>query len=127
MSIRVALNHTTRYHFDRSVGLSPHEVRLRPAPHCRSRIHSYSLKVTPAKHYINWQQDPYGNYLARLVFPERATELAVVVDMVVDMTVINPFDFFVETYAEKFPFAYPPQLARELSPFLEPEDRKSVV
>lgn len=121
MSIRVALNHTTRYRFDRSVGLSPHEVRLRPAPHCRSRIHSYSLKVTPAKHYINWQQDPYGNYLARLVFPERATELAVVVDMVVDMTVINPFDFFVETYAEKFPFAYPPQLARELSPFLEPE------
>ena len=121
MSIRVALNHTTRYRFDRPVCLAPHEVRLRPAPHCRTRIHSYSLKVTPANHFINWQQDPYGNYLARLVFPERATELAVVVDMVVDMTVINPFDFFVETYAEKFPFAYPSQLARELSPFLEPE------
>jgi uncharacterized protein (DUF2126 family)/transglutaminase-like putative cysteine protease len=121
MSIRVALNHTTRYHFDRPVGLSPHEVRLRPAPHCRTRIHSYSLKVQPANHFLNWQQDPYGNYVARLVFQGRSTELEVVADLVADMTVINPFDFFVETYAEKFPFAYPPQLARELSPFLEPE------
>lgn len=121
MSIRVALNHTTQYRFDRPVFLSPHEVRLRPAPHCRTPILSYSLKVHPAKHFINWQQDPYGNYLARLVFLEQARELAVTVDLVADMTVINPFDFFVETYAEKFPFAYPPQLARELSPFLEPD------
>ena len=118
MSIRVALNHTTRYRFDRPVSLSPHEVRLRPAPHCRTRIHSYSLKVQPANHFINWQQDPYGNYVARLVFQERSTELEVVVDLVADMTVINPFDFFVETYAETFPFTYPPQLATELRPFL---------
>ena len=73
MSIRVALNYTTRYRFDRPVGLSPHEVRLRTAPHCRTRIHSYSLKVQPANHFINWQQDPYGNYVARLVFQERST------------------------------------------------------
>ncbi|MGH7236667.1 MAG: DUF2126 domain-containing protein [Nitrospiraceae bacterium] len=118
MSIRVALTHRTHYRFDRPVSLAPHEVRLRPAPHCRTRIHSYSLKVQPANHFINWQQDPYGNYVARLVFPERATDLEVVVDLVADMTVINPFDFFVETYAEGFPFVYPPQLAKELAPFL---------
>jgi uncharacterized protein (DUF2126 family)/transglutaminase-like putative cysteine protease len=123
MSIRVALNHRTSYRFDRPVSLSPHEVRLRPAPHCRTRIHSYSLKVQPAEHFINWQQDPYGNYLARLVFPEKATELEFVVDVVADMTVINPFDFFVESYAERFPFAYPPDLAKELAPFLEAEPR----
>jgi transglutaminase-like putative cysteine protease len=121
MAIRVALNHRTHYRFDRPVSLSPHEVRLRPAPHCSTRIHSYSLKVQPANHFINWQQDPYGNYLARLVFLEKATDLAVLVDLVADMTIINPFDFFVETYAEKFPFAYSTQLATELSPFLEPE------
>ena len=95
MSIRVALNHTTRYHFDRPVALSPHEVRLRPAPHCRTRIHSYSLKVQPANHFLNWQQDPSGNYVARLVFQARSTELEVVPDLVADMTVIYPFDFFV--------------------------------
>lgn len=121
MSIRVALNHKTHYRFDRPVGLSPHEVRLRPAPHCRTRIHGYSLKVRPANHYINWQQDPYGNYLARLVFPEKTTELEVVVDIVADMTVINPFDFFVEPSAERFPFNYAPQLAKELVSFLEVE------
>ncbi len=123
MSIHVALTHRTHYRFDRPVSLSPHEIRLRPAPHCRTRIQSYSLKVQPAGHFINWQQDPYGNYVARLVFPERATELLFVVDLVAEMTVINPFDFFVESYAERFPFAYPPDLAKELAPFLEAEPR----
>jgi len=121
MSIRVALNHVTHYRFDRPVGLTPHEIRLRPAAHCRTPVLSYSLRVTPAKHFINWQQDPYGNWLARIVFLDRTTEMKVEVDLVADMTVINPFDFFVEKTAEKFPFAYSDQLARELIPFLEQE------
>jgi len=121
MSIRVALNHVTHYRFDRPVGLTPHEIRLRPAAHCRTPVLSYSLRVTPAKHFINWQQDPYGNWLARIVFPDRAAEMKVEVDLVADMTVINPFDFFVEKSADKFPFAYSEQLARELIPFLEQE------
>jgi len=121
MSIRVALNHRTHYTFDRSVGLSPHEVRLRPAPHCRTPILSYSLTILPAKHFVHWQQDAYGNYVARLVFPEKSSELCVEVDLVADMTVINPFDFFVESYAESFPFAYPALLQQELKPYLDPE------
>jgi len=121
MTIRVALHHRTRYAFDRLVGLSPHEIRLRPAPHCRTPIHSYSLRVLPEKHFINWQQDAYGNYIARLVFPEKARALEIAVDLVADMTVINPFDFFVEHWAERYPFAYPPQLAAELAPYLERE------
>ncbi|MGA7748924.1 MAG: transglutaminase N-terminal domain-containing protein, partial [Gallionella sp.] len=84
MTIRVALSHKTRYQFDRPVGISPHEVRLRPAAHCRTPILSYSMKVLPARHFINWQQDPYGNHIARLVFPEPSTELEVVVDLVAD-------------------------------------------
>jgi uncharacterized protein (DUF2126 family)/transglutaminase-like putative cysteine protease len=118
MTIRVALHHLTRYSFDRKVALSPHEVRLRPAPHCRTPIHSYSLQVKPAGHFINWQQDAYGNYIARLVFPEPANELEIVVDVVADMTVINPFDFFVEAWAEQYPFQYPEQMATELAPYL---------
>ena len=121
MTIRVALNHKTHYRFDRLIGIAPHEIRLRPAPHCRTPILSYSLRVTPEKHFINWQQDAYGNYIARLVFPDKARELSVTVDLVADMTVINPFDFFVEPYAEQFPFAYPDQLAAELAPYLEKE------
>ena len=121
MTIRVALHHRTRYAFDRPVSLSPHEVRLRPAPHCRTPIHSYSLRVEPETHFINWQQDAYGNYIARLVFPEKAQALSVTVDLVADMTVINPFDFFVEHWAEHFPFDYPAQLATELAPYREKE------
>ncbi len=121
MTIRVALHHKTHYTFDRAVNLSPHEVRLRPAAHCRTPIESYSLTVKPAKHFINWQQDPYGNWLARLVFPEPATELSIEIDLVADMTVINPFDFFVEAYAEKFPFAYTADNRRELTAYLECE------
>ena len=119
MTIRVALHHQTRYIFDRLVNLSPHEVRLRPAAHCRTPIESYSLTVKPEKHFINWQQDPYGNWLARLVFPEKATELCITVDLVAEMTVINPFDFFIEQYAESFPFAYTPDNQRELTAYLE--------
>ncbi|NHN37006.1 transglutaminase family protein [Pseudomaricurvus alcaniphilus] len=119
MTIRVALNHNTYYKFDRLVNLSPHTVRLRPAPHSRTPIHSYSLKVEPANHFINWQQDAYGNFLARLVFPEKTDKFSVEVEVQADMTVINPFDFFLEDYAQKFPFKYPKQLRKELGPYLE--------
>lgn len=119
MTIRVALHHKTHYIFDRPVSLSPHEVRLRPAAHARTPIESYSLKVRPEKHFLNWQQDPYGNWLARLVFPDKTTELCIEVDLVADMTVVNPFDFFMEAYAEKFPFTYTHDNKRELAAYLE--------
>jgi len=118
MAIRVALHHQTTYEFDRLINVSPHEVRLRPAAHARTPILAYSLTVEPEKHFINWQQDPYGNYIARYVFPEKIQSLVFTVDLVADMTVINPFDFFVEKYAEKYPFNYTQQQAFELSPYL---------
>jgi uncharacterized protein (DUF2126 family)/transglutaminase-like putative cysteine protease len=119
MGIRVALNHKTCYKYPKPVWLSPHIVRLRPAPHCRTTISSYSLKVTPSEHFINWQQDPYSNRLARLIFPQKATEFSVVVDLVAELTVSNPFDFFLEKYADEFPFTYEPALLRELGPYLQ--------
>ena len=118
MTIKVALEHRTTYRFDRPVALGPHIVRLRPAPHARTPVTAYSLRVSPAEHFLNWQQDPYGNYLARLVFPERTTELDVTVDLIADLTVVNPFDFFLEEYAERFPFGYDEALRADLAPYL---------
>ena len=121
MAIQIALNHKTQYRYDRRVTLGPQVVRLRPAPHCRTPILSYSLKIHPQGHFLNWQQDPQANYLARLVFPEPATEFLVEVDLIAEMATFNPFDFFLEPHAEKFPFTYNAQSARELRPFLETE------
>jgi len=118
VSIHVALNHVTHYRYDRPVALGPQIVRLRPAPHCRTRILSYSLKVAPAKHFINWQQDPESNYLGRFVFPDKATELRIEVDLVAEMAVLNPFDFFLEPYAETYPFGYQGADKRDLAPYL---------
>jgi uncharacterized protein (DUF2126 family) len=118
MSIHAALNHVTHYRYDRPIQLGPQVVRLRPAPHSRSKVVSYSLRVEPAQHFINWQQDPFSNYQARLVFPDKTTEFKVTVDLVVEMAVYNPFDFFLEPHAEKFPFEYEPELAQELVPYL---------
>ncbi len=118
MSIHVALSHITHYKYDRLVKLGPQVIRLRPAPHSRTRVLSYSLRVEPAKHFINWQQDPFANYQARLVFPEPTREFKVTVDMVVEMAVFNPFDFFLEPAAEEFPFAYNALQTRELAPYL---------
>jgi uncharacterized protein (DUF2126 family)/transglutaminase-like putative cysteine protease len=118
VAIHVALHHVTDYQFDRLVSMSPHVVRLRPAPHCRTPILSYSLKVEPADHFINWHQDPFANYNARLVFPERAQRLKISVELVAEMSVFNPFDFFLEPNAEIFPFTYAPELHHELAPYL---------
>jgi uncharacterized protein (DUF2126 family) len=117
MSIHVALNHVTHYRYDRPVNLGPQVVRLRPAPHSRTRILSYSMRVTPATHFINWQQDPQSNYLARLVFPDKTTSFRIEIDLVAEMSVLNPFDFFLEPAAEHFPFEYDPALAHELEPY----------
>ncbi len=119
MSIKVAISHKTKYLFDRSVSLSPHVFRLRPAPHSRTPIEGYSFKISPKNHFINWQQDPFGNYQARVVFPEKTTELSIEVEVIARLQVINPFDFFVEEYAAKFPFKYDEMLSKELIPYLE--------
>ena len=119
MTIRVAIHHITEYKFDRGIEVYPHVLRLRPAPHSRTKIHSYSLKVLPGDHYLNWQQDPFGNFLARLVFPNKCRELKFEVEVIADMTVVNPFDFFIEDYAENFPFDYTEQSKNELVSYLE--------
>jgi uncharacterized protein (DUF2126 family)/transglutaminase-like putative cysteine protease len=117
--LRVALTHRTEYRYPQPVSLAPHIIRLRPAPHCRTPILSYSLRLTPTSHYLNWQQDPYSNYLARIVFLEPTTIFRVEVDLVAALTVINPFDFFIDPQAETFPFTYEPLLSTELTPYLE--------
>ncbi|MEM8784611.1 MAG: transglutaminase family protein [Pseudomonadota bacterium] len=119
MTIRVALHHRTEYHYDRPIQLNPHIVRLRPAPHARTPIVSYSQTVKPAQHFVNWQQDPFGNYLARLVFPEKADVLSVTIDLVVDLVAVNPFDFFLEENAFHAPFSYLPDERADLAPYLE--------
>ncbi|WP_312263218.1 transglutaminase family protein [Candidatus Igneacidithiobacillus taiwanensis] len=121
MAIQVVLSHITEYRFDRRVRLAPHLVRLRPAPHCRTPILAYSLKVEPEPHFLHWQQDPFANYLVRLTFPEPARHLRIAVELIAEMVAINPFDFFLEEAAERFPFAYDDEVLPSLQPYLECE------
>ena len=125
MGIKVALEHRTSYEFDQLVEIYPHVVRLRPAPHSRTPIEAFSLQVEPAEHFLNWQQDAFGNFMARLVFPERTRSLSITVGLIADMESINPLDFFVEDYAEYFGFAYTPELAADLESYLRPVDEMS--
>jgi uncharacterized protein (DUF2126 family)/transglutaminase-like putative cysteine protease len=117
--MKIALEHRTTYRFDRPIAIGPHVIRLRPAPHSRTPIEAYSLTISPADHFINWQQDPFGNHLARAVFPNKSSELDITVGLVADMRAINPFDFFIEDDAATYPFSYPAELAADLKPYLD--------
>ena len=117
MSIQVALNHRTRYRYDKAVSVGPQVIQLRPAPHCRTPILSYSLHVTPARHFLNWQLDVHNNHLARVLFPNKTNEFVVEVDLFVELSPFNPFDFFLEPGVEDYPFEYAPDLAKDLEPY----------
>ncbi|MCB0639742.1 MAG: transglutaminase family protein, partial [Lewinella sp.] len=119
MSIHVALHHCTHYKFDRPVSLTPHIIRLRPAPHARTPIEAYTMQIKPENHFLNWQQDAFGNYQARVVFPEKTDELLIEVELIANLSVINPFDFFLEEGVREYPFEYSPRLRKELEPYLE--------
>ena len=123
MSIITALHHVTHYRYDKSVALGMQTIRLRPAPHVRANIQSYSLNIEPKDHFINWQQDPFGNFLAKVVFPDKITEFKIEVDLLTEIRVFNPFDFFLEEYAEYFPFKYEQSLKEELAPYLEVKEQ----
>ncbi|MDY7024189.1 MAG: transglutaminase N-terminal domain-containing protein, partial [Cyanobacteriota bacterium] len=119
MSVKVSLNHRTNYQYNRPILLGPQTIRLRPAPHCRTPIQSYSLQIHPQNHTITWHQDLYGNFLARINFPQPTDIFKIEVNLIADLQPFNPFDFLIENYAERYPFNYEPQLHKELSPLLE--------
>ncbi|KAA3621773.1 MAG: IMP dehydrogenase, partial [Proteobacteria bacterium] len=127
MAIRISLRHTTEYAYEKPVRLSPQLVRLRPAPHTRTPLHQYSLKVSPENHFVNWQQDPFGNHVARLVFAEPTSRFEIDVSVTADLVTINPFDFFIEDIAQTCPFQYPAQLRKELAPYFETTDGGSLL
>jgi len=121
MSIKASIYHLTHYKYDKPVRLGPQIIRLKPASHSKTRVISHSLKVSPSNHFVNLQQDPYGNYLARYVFPDPVTEFKIEVDLVADMTVYNPFDFFIEERAEMWPFSYPEEIRDDLKLYMQPQ------
>lgn len=127
MSIKVAIRHYTKYDYDKHISLSPQVIRLRPAPHSRTHIKGYSLNIKPENHFINWQQDPFGNYLARVVFPEKVRFFEIDVEVIADMVVINPFDFFVDDYASTFPFEYEESLKVQLGPYLAIKEKDTLL
>lgn len=122
MTLHVALTHKTSYRYDRAVRMQPQLVRLHPAAHARTPVLAYSMAIAPQPHFINWQHDPFGNRLARIVFPEPVDHFEITVDLIADMAVVNPFDFFLEPHAERFPFDYGRALGTDLGPWMRMPD-----
>jgi transglutaminase-like putative cysteine protease len=120
--LRIQLEHDTCYRYDRSVVLSPQRIRLRPAPHNRTELGDYRMQVAPATHRLDWQQDAFGNHIARVLFDGPVTEFAISVALIAVPRPVNPFQFLVDPEAERYPFAYGPLEAEALAPALVTDD-----
>ena len=117
MGTQVGLHHRTQYRYDKAVSLGPQIIQLRPAPHTKTEILSYSLDVDPADHILNWQFDSLGNHFARVIIPNKTVMFVVDIDIIADLTPYNPFAFFIEPGFENYPFEYPPDVRKNLEPY----------
>ncbi|MGI9212205.1 MAG: transglutaminase family protein, partial [Methylococcaceae bacterium] len=118
MSTLVALLHHIEQTYGSRRTVPTHWLRVRPAPHTRPDITAYTIKVTSEPHFLNWVRDPFENYIARLDLPEPVASLGLTVELLADLTPINPFDFLTEPEAAHYPFDYSEQTRKELAPYL---------
>lgn len=125
---RIKISHITEYLFPSVVTLLPHRLLLRPRENHNVRIESSVLDISPA-HTLQWKCDVLDNSVALVCFSERSNRLRVASNVVIQHYEDNPFDFLVDEYAVRHPFAYVEPEQAELAAFLQsvyPSDRDAL-
>ncbi|MCE0521511.1 MAG: transglutaminase family protein [Methylacidiphilales bacterium] len=114
--MKIRIQHRTTYLYAEPVRLGPHRVMVRPREGHDLHIESSILTIRPA-HTVHWLRDVNGNSIALVDFTERADELMIYSELVLDHYDSDPLDFRVEPYAVHYPFVYDPWTLPELTAF----------
>jgi transglutaminase-like putative cysteine protease len=117
--MRIAVDHSTLYHYDSPVYLEPHVFRLRPREDCTQRLLAWTFDITPEPLGRTHCLDQDGNVIVRAWFTTLTSQLVVRSRFELETLRENPFDYLPSDLDRRLPMQYAHPLRGPLAPCLD--------
>lgn len=121
--MKLGVRYETAYRYAGPVHFSTHEIRLFPRGDVFTGLRRLKFETNDGA-TIRFGRDAFDNCVAACSFSAPASELRFQLELDLELTKKNPFDFLLASDALTLPFTYPRELRRVLAPFRESNARR---